>query len=536
MSKRDDGELLGREGSGTIHDRMETLGERIAPPGHTHRGLLHLAAVVGLLCALACIPYASADLRMWQPWLPEDGIPVVRLFDQGAERLDTGMGLATGGAVGASWGSNVADTLGEAIAANLEGPEAPPLPAEPPSDRAGHAEPEGPSVRIDPSELEGLVLELEDPSGRAMRPFYEQLLRTAERRDHAITHVAHYGDSSIAGDGITVTLRRRLQQRFGDAGHGFVLIARGTMPYRHQDLSHSARGPWNLDQLVRAGRRDHRYGYGGVLYRGLMGTSARFGTSDRGPVGGAVSRFELWYQRHPRGGRVDLRVDEGERVVLNTRGEGQEDAWHVIEVPDDAHRIELRTRGGGVSRLYGMVLEREGPGVVYDSLGMVGARARRMLGMDPDHFATQHAHRQTNLIVLAFGGNDADDVRRTGAQFENDFRRVARLVRRARPEAACLLMAPLDQARRTERGRIRTMDRIPIIVEAQRRAAAAEGCAFFDTFAAMGGEGAMRRWYRSRPRLAFGDYRHATPAGYRVIGNMFYKALLKGFSDFLQAQ
>jgi lysophospholipase L1-like esterase len=110
------------------------------------------------------------------------------------------------------------------------------------------------------------------------------------------------------------------------------------------------------------------------------------------------------------------------------------------------------------------------------------------------------------------------------------------MVRRARPEAACLLMAPLDQATRDERGNITTLAPVPIIVEAQRRAARAEGCAFFDTYAAMGGEGAMRRWFRSEPRLAFGDYRHATPAGYTVIGNMLYKALLKGFSDFLEAQ
>jgi hypothetical protein len=46
----------------------------------------------------------------------------------------------------------------------------------------------------------------------------------------------------------------------------------------------------------------------------------------------------------------------------------------------------------------------------------------------------------------------------------------------------------------------------------------------------------MERWFRSRPRLAFGDFRHATPAGYRVLGNMFYKALLEGFSDYLAAR
>ena len=29
------------------------------------------------------------------------------------------------------------------------------------------------------------------------------------------------------------------------------------------------------------------------------------------------------------------------------------------------------------------------------------------------------------------------------------------------------------------------------------------------------------------------DFRHATPAGYEVIGNLFYKALLAGFAEHL---
>ena len=48
------------------------------------------------------------------------------------------------------------------------------------------------------------------------------------------------------------------------------------------------------------------------------------------------------------------------------------------------------------------------------------------------------------------------------------------------------------------------------------------------------GENAMRRWYKARPRLAMGDFRHATPAGYEIIGNMFYKALLAGFAGYLR--
>ena len=77
------------------------------------------------------------------------------------------------------------------------------------------------------------------------------------------------------------------------------------------------------------------------------------------------------------------------------------------------------------------------------------------------------------------------------------------------------------------------MPSVPIIVEAQRAAAMAEGCAFYNNYEAMGGSGAMGRWYRSRPRLGLGDLRHATPAGYEILGNLFFKALMADFARYL---
>ena len=80
------------------------------------------------------------------------------------------------------------------------------------------------------------------------------------------------------------------------------------------------------------------------------------------------------------------------------------------------------------------------------------------------------------------------------------------------------------------------MPSVPIIVEAQRAAAMAEGCAFYNNFEAMGGSGAMGRWYRSRPRLGLGDLRHATPAGYEILGNLFFKALMAEFARYLEEE
>jgi lysophospholipase L1-like esterase len=178
-------------------------------------------------------------------------------------------------------------------------------------------------------------------------------------------------------------------------------------------------------------------------------------------------------------------------------------------------------------------MERPGPGVVYDSLGIVGARANRLLNAEPTHLAEQVKHRAPDLLVIAFGGNEAGDERMNMEKYREGLVKVVRALRAGRPDASCLLLAPLDQGEVGPRGGVRSMPTIPKIVESQRQVAADEGCAFFDTWKAMGGNGAMGRWYKSRPRLGWGDYRHASPAGYELIGNLFYKALLKGFADWL---
>lgn len=497
-----------------------------ASPVEQRAALRHLAIVAATLTAAALASYVVPFAHASRPWLPGDGVPIARLFGH-EPTVEGGSAIATGGASGEEGAAG----LDEAMIANLGDV----------SEEAGPGEPEpiGPAqrpggVRVDPSELEGLTQELEDPGGTAMRAFYESLYRTASGEAGAITRVAHFGDSSIALDGITQTVRRDLQHRFGDAGHGWILPARGTLPYRHHDVRHDSSDSWRWMDITHLPLSDGRYGLGGYQFRSVAGATAFYATAeDDSPVGRSVSRFEVFYQRHERGGRFEVRVDGGEPRVIDTEGAPVSDEVHRIEVEDGPHRFDLRTAGHGENRIYGVVLERAGPGVVYDSLGMVGARASRFLGFEREHLRRQLELRGTNLVVIGYGGNDADDER-SEEQFENDFRRVAHLVREAAPDVSCLLFAPLDQAERDERGTIRTMPSVPRIVTAMRNAARAEGCAFFDTWTAMGGEGGMARWFRSRPRLAFGDFRHATPAGYRVIGNMFYKALLKGFADHLE--
>ncbi len=489
--------------------------------------LQHLVTVVVFMLVACMLTYLIPPIQSLRPWIPgEEDVPIVRLFKRWGEiPAFAGHGGSYRSTAGEGSGTErLAEAVGDTVAANL-GPKpivAPPRGAE-----------EG--IKIDPAEYSGISVQIEDPTGRGMRAFYAALEKTARAEQGAVTRVGHYGDSSIATDLITATVRQNLQARFGDAGHGFVLAAKGYIPYKHRGVMQSSNPEsWELREVVRRQDRNGRYGYGGVQSRAMRGSWARIGTAKRGDIGKQASRFDIFYEEQPRGGKFSVRVDREDREIVSTKADVLGDGVLSINVPDGPHSIELRYQRGGPVNFYGVAIEREGPGVVYDSLGLVGARANRLLNFDEAHIRRQLEQRGTNLIVLGFGGNEASDDR-TEQMFYEDYMKVLRRMRQGREDLACLVFAPLDQARRT-RGRIRTLPTIPLIVAAQRRAAVDSACAFYDTWQAMGGEDAMRRWYKARPRLAMGDFRHATPAGYEIIGNMFYKAILAGFADYLSRE
>ena len=117
-------------------------------------------------------------------------------------------------------------------------------------------------------------------------------------------------------------------------------------------------------------------------------------------------------------------------------------------------------------------------------------------------------------------------------QYRRHYRGILRRYQDANPGMSCLVMSILDKGER-DGGRIRTRARVPRMVQVQREIALAEGCAFFDTYEAMGGEGTMRRWYSNSPRLVTADLGHLTASGSRVMGTLVYRALMKGFDDWI---
>src|SRR5579871_4617060 len=104
--------------------------------------------------------------------------------------------------------------------------------------------------------------------------FYAALRRTESKEPGAVTRVLHYGDSPTTADSITSDVRRLLQARFGDAGHGFLLIAKPWAWYGHAGITLEGSG-WMIEPASQARARDGIHGLGGVSFRGAPGATSR---------------------------------------------------------------------------------------------------------------------------------------------------------------------------------------------------------------------------------------------------------------------
>jgi lysophospholipase L1-like esterase len=358
-----------------------------------------------------------------------------------------------------------------------------------------------------------------------LRAFYLALWRTEVGAPGAITRVLHYGDSPVTADSITADVRSLLQQHFGDAGHGFVLIAKPWAWYGHRGVEVQGKG-WHIAAATQTRARDGFHGLGGVSFEGDTGASSRIELAED------HAQMEIHFLRQPGGGVLSVEAAGQKLGDVETEGPDKQPDYQTFPLNAGARQIRLSVQRGPV-RLFGVSFERNTPGVIYNSLGLNGGQVQVVVRyFDKPQWTEELDHQHPDLVVINYGTNEsiyADYIER---YYPGELRQVIERVKAAVPRASVLIMSPMDRGQRDSSSRITTVPALPRLVEIQRRTALEMDCAFFNTFQAMGGEGTMARWYDSSPRLVSADFTHPLPAGARKVGVLLDQALESGYRKF----
>lgn len=411
-----------------------------------------------------------------------------------------------------AWRDRITASAATAPAARLPG--ALPTPDHEPSDAVVDAilrAPPAPRPRTAPSHP------IEDP--QALAPFFARLARLEAHAPGATLRVAVFGDSVVADDKFPGRIRARLQALLGDGGPGFVLAAPPSRWYHQREVALASRG-LSVRSVLQPPRDDARLGYAGVAFDVGDGR-ADVTITLRSPAAGPL-RVAWWYLARPGGGSFGVRTNGGSAGSADTAAAQVGPAEHVVTAPAGATTLALtKTPGTGPVRLFGAVVERAEGGAVVDNLGIVGGTAAALRRGDPALWREHLRRRELSLAVFLLGANEAYHGAVDPARARDGFAAMLAPVRAA--GVPCVVLSPLDQSVWSGDTLV-TRPSVPLLVEAHRAAAHAAGCAFWNTFAWMGGRRAAVRWTRSLWMEP--DHIHPTAAGAVRVADAFLEALL----------
>ena len=355
--------------------------------------------------------------------------------------------------------------------------------------------------------------------------FYRALtaLKSGTRKKHV--RVLWLGDSHAQADFWTDHIRAGLQQQYGHGGPGFIRI--GYRAYRHAGVAVKVDGSWRMrpkrpSTITPWG--DGAFGLGGILHAGYAGyRRARLRLTDETLANRKV-HVELCYKFGLNNDRFEFAVSGRPAMLL--KADGPDDVGHIRYASVDAKGLvtmQVVVKAGRPD-FCGVTVETdpsEGAGVVLDNIGINGARYATFLAWDEQAWAEAVKHRPPpELFVFEFGGNEASDRVIEPARYERNARALIERARRIREDASCLVVGPSDRSDAEQK--------IPPIVAAVKAAAAAEGCAFWDTYDKMGGRGSLSRWQLDG--RAAKDGVHLKPKGYTVLGTWLLRDMLAGMA------
>ncbi|WP_230771939.1 GDSL-type esterase/lipase family protein [Sphingomonas sp. Leaf4] len=358
-----------------------------------------------------------------------------------------------------------------------------------------------------------------------LRPFLEKLADAPA--DPAPVRILQIGDSHTAGDQITGSWRTLLQARFGRGGRGVMAVGRPYAGYLTRDITATQSPGWSVDGIFGPAYRP-----AGPVRMGLSAYSLTSQTPGATVTlsadgGRTFDRLTLCALTGPGAGTVRLGIGAAS-LDWSLAAPASGSQCRTLDAGGEASGASVTVIAGPVTLTSWDTARSRGGGVVLSNLGTVGAQLVHFGRTDERVVATELATYRPDLIVVAFGTNEAFRPGFSAAAYEATLRADLARLRRLAPGVPMLLFGAPDSATRTPglqsgEGGIsppcptsalwRPTAALAAVQAIQRRQAHAAGIAYWDWAQAMGGRCTADGWTQGTTPLMRGDHVHFTSRG-----------------------
>jgi hypothetical protein len=380
------------------------------------------------------------------------------------------------------------------------------------------------SVKVLPREFEGNSLFRDySPEGTSLQKFFTVLneIKSGEAKGR----IAFFGDSFIEGDIFCADMRNSLQDIFGGNGVGFVPITSEVAQYRIT-IGHTFSG-FQSYSVIKKETRKEPYGAGGYCFTAGQENDVTYSANPKFKHLNLFRDIKLYYTS-PENTVFKYRLNNSDLKEINIGSSDQLQQKVLSGV--NATTVSFNFPASDTIKLYGASFE-DTRGIYVDNFGLRGNSGLNLSQISEGMHRQFNQYQHYQLIILQYGLNVIAPDTKDLSWYVNPMIHVIERLKRCYPEAALLLMSVSDRSTKVD-GQYRTMDSVPLMVEAQREIARKTEIAFYNLFEAMGGENSMVSFVENDPPLANKDYTHLNSLGGRRVATIFVKSLINEFQKY----
>ncbi len=366
----------------------------------------------------------------------------------------------------------------------------------------------------------------------SLKLFYEKLYLLEQKKSTRI-NITHIGDSHIQADFFSGTIRQQLQLKYGNAGRGLIFpyrVAKSNEPASYKTTTNTK---WDAKRNVFFEK---------PLPIGISGFTIETNDSlaeidlkikDQPGLDYSFTKFTLFHQRGLN--NYDITVCDSincEKGVFKSSDKSINGFTSELKFDKPMREIILRNKNADTAnqhstRIYGMLLENDSSGILYNMIGVNGAEYRHYTMSK--YFGEQLTYLNSDLIIVSMGTNEGFNKGFDKDLFYSQIDTLITSIKQNNSNASILLTTPGDSFRKSRKGKVKNPD-IKLVEETIISYCLKNNIAYWDMYEVMGGFGSMAKWYTAK--LAAKDGVHFSGKGYKIQGNLFYDALQKGFENF----
>ncbi len=216
---------------------------------------------------------------------------------------------------------------------------------------------------------------------------------------------------------------------------------------------------------------------------------------------------------------------------------GKYDEWqstYTFSLPDFTDSICIRFDSvPGEFTLTGILLENDMPGISVHGVGVDGASVPSYLRRDD--FDRDLNLIRPDLIIFGIGINDASEKDFEKNNFKKNYDELIKVIKRVNPDCALLFITNNDSYKKVKVKRKTRYEVNPngkIVEDAFMEMGKKYNAAVWNQFDIMGGLKSMQDW--EKIGLAKKDKVHFTNEGYKLLGDLFYNALITRYIEHIQ--